>query len=396
MNAEWPAVKGPVASQPNSGPNLDEVKAFMDRHYHEPLTTGQLAEMAGLSPKYFAHLFKKTYGQSAVEYLTDLRINRAKRYLAESGARLREIALQVGYSDEFYFSHKFKKEVGVSPSDYKKQARSRVAACSPPITGHLLALDVVPAAAPLDPKWTAYYYNDYRTAIKFHLKLTEPYSHLKFDANIGMLSRIRPDAIIGTDRLSADERAKLTEIAPSLFIPESEDGWRDQLRKIAHFLNREEAAERWIQRYERQAEFVRERIGKVLGGERILVLRIYGSRLHVYWNRGLEDVLRRDLRLEAADRGGSSVRNTPITLEQLRELNPDRMLLAVCPDTASRTYWLALQHSSAWWQLKAVRKRRVYPIPSDPWFEYSAVAVSRILDEALLLFTGKSTKALPH
>jgi ABC-type Fe3+-hydroxamate transport system substrate-binding protein len=65
----------------------------------------------------------------------------------------------------------------------------------------------------------------------------------------------------------------------------------------------------------------------------------------------------------------------------------------VCPETTSRAYWLALQHSAAWRQLKAVRSRQVYLISSDPWFEYSAVAIIRMLDEALLLFTGNCPKA---
>jgi len=378
----------------NPKTNLAMIREYMDRHYNEPLSIKQLAQMANISPKYFVDLFKKTYGQSAMDYLTDLRINRAKRYLAESGERLRDIALKVGYSDEFYFSRKFKKEVGVSPSDFARNFKKRIVACSSSVTGQLLALNVMPAAAPLDPKWTPYYYNAYRTQIKFHLKLTDPYTSRPFEANLDEMVRLRPDAIIGTDRLRSSEKTKLMDMAASFFVPTENVGWRDQLRMIARFLDREDQAELWIQQYERRVQSAREQIGAVLGTDNILVLRIYGQRIHAYWNRGLEDVLHRDLKLKAAFRPERSY-NVQLTPEQLAELSPDRILLAVCPEATSRAYWLALQHTAAWRQLKAVRNRHVYLITSDPWFEYSAVAILRMLDEALLLFTGNCPNAFP-
>lgn len=383
--------KSPHTPGRNPKKKLAEIKDFMDQHYSEPLTIGQLAEMANISPKYFVDLFKKTYGQSAIEYLTNLRINRAKRYLAESEARLRDIALKVGYSDEFYFSRKFKREVGVSPSDFMKNFRKRIAACSSPVVGQLLALQVMPTAAPLDPKWTSYYYHAYRMQIQSHLKLADPYTSWKFEANLSNIVRIRPDAIIGTDQLSLSERKKLMDIAPSFFVP-TDAGWREQLRMLAHFLDREDKAELWLQQYEQKVESARNQIDRVLGRDKILVLRIYRQNIHVYWNRGLEDVLYRDLKLELSHRSGPSC-NMQLTLEQLAELSPDRIMLMVCPEASSRAYWLALQHSEEWLKLKAVRSRQVHLITSDPWFEYSATAMTRMLDETLLLFTGKCPNA---
>lgn len=366
--------------------DLNGIKEFMDQHYGESLSIAQLAQMANISPKYFVDLFKKTYGLSAMDYLTSVRINHAKRYLAESGARLRDIALKVGYKDEFYFSRKFKKEVGVSPTDFAKDARRHIAACSSSTIGQLLALDVMPVAAPLDPKWTPHYYYALRTKIRFHLHLTAPYDQVPFEVNLGKLVQARPDAIIGTDHLTSMEIAKLKEIAPSLMVS-AQDHWRDQLQQIGRFLNREDKAGQWIRRYEQRVQSAREQIGEVLGQDKILTLRIYGHGIHIYKNRGLEEVLYRDLKLESVSRFGASG-GSPLTLEQLAELAPDRILVLVCPEASSRAFWLALQHSPEWRKLAAVKNRHVYPIASDPWCEYSAVAVTRMLDEALLLFTG--------
>ncbi|MNJ30960.1 HTH-type transcriptional activator Btr [compost metagenome] len=330
-----------------------------------------------------------------MKYLSELRINQAKRYLLSAGEqlRLRDIALMVGYSDEFYFSRKFKKEVGMSPTDYIRQAKRRIAACSPEIAGLLLALDIIPTAAPLDPKWTAYYYNDYRMKITSHLQLMDPYNPHAFEANLEKLAGLRPDAIIGSEQLGRSEQGRLASIAATFFVATEHCGWREQLRALARFLELEERAEQWIKQHEQKVRAARTELERALGNDKIMVLRIYGDRIHTYWNRGIGDVLYEDLQVQPA----CPIRlfdHMELTLEQLAEINPDRLLVVVCAETASRTYWLSLQHSKEWRQLQAVKNGQVHPIPSDPWFEYSAVAINRMLDEAVLMFTGKCPKGL--
>ncbi|MEK5040048.1 ABC transporter substrate-binding protein [Sporosarcina sp. FSL K6-3457] len=202
------------------------------------------------------------------------------------------------------------------------------------------------------------------------------------------LRQARPDAIIGTDQVCPSEKKKINRIAPSFFVPAEHISWKEQLKMVARFLEREDRAEQWIERYEFKVQSAREQIGSALGDDKILVVRIHGQNIHMYWNRGLEDVLYQDLKLEAVYRG-----NEPSNIEQLTKLDPDRILLVVCPEALSRAYWLALQHSVEWRQLKAVRSRKTYHILSDPWFEYSAVSIIRMLDEALLLFTGNCPNA---
>lgn len=366
--------------------DLKEIKAFMERHYNEQLTIGQLAEMANISPKYFVDLFKRRFGQSAMGFLTDVRIMHAKRLLTESDAKLRDIAQKVGYRDEFYFSRKFKKEVGLSPSDFAKDSKRSIAVCSSSIIGHLLALQLIPEAAPLDPKWSPYYYNLYSDKIKTHLLLTDPYHKFTFEINLDKLCRARPDVIIASDQLQMRESSKLNGIAPVHNVS-SKAGWREQLMGIARFLNKEELAQLWIDHYEKNAQAGRAQAAQQLGDDRVMALRIYQTQLFVYQNRGLEEVLYDDLHLKTACERGLHG-HSPISMDELRELNPERILLAVCPEASSRKYWLSLQHSPEWRQLQAVRNGHVHPITADPWFEYSAVAIARMLDEALLLFTG--------
>ncbi|WP_342774691.1 AraC family transcriptional regulator [Paenibacillus dokdonensis] len=301
MNAIEPLHKnnGSISAGRMHKTDLQDIKAFMESHYDEPVSIGQLAKMVNISPKYFVDLFKKTFGQSAMEYLTDVRIRHAKRYLAESDERLRDIAKKVGYKDEFYFSRKFKKEVGMSPTDFAKNTTKRLAACSSPAIGHLLALNIIPEAAPLDPKWSPYYYNLYSNKIKSHLTLTNPYHKIAFDINLNKLSQARPDVIIGSDHLQIGEISRLNSIAP-VHCMSVKKGWRDQLLDIANYLDKENNARQWIRNYESKVQFARNQIENVLGDDRIMVLRIYQTQLFVYQNRGLEEVLYEDLNLQAA------------------------------------------------------------------------------------------------
>lgn len=367
---------------------LQRIKWYMDEHYPEPLTIADLARMANISPNYFVDLFKKTFGISAMDYLTQVRMNWAKRFLSESDERLKDIALKVGYTDEFYFSRKFKKEVGMSPSFFTQKYQKRVAAFTPSAWGHMLALDMTPVAAPLSPKWSPYYYNSLRLQVKTALEFVDLFKGARFETNIERLQRVRPDLIVASDHMEEPLRERLTGVAPCFFLPPDSAGWRSQLRALGRKLSREEQAEEWIKGYEKQVELAKAHIAPITGNDKVLTLRLYGQNVYKYCNWGMADVLYRDMEL-ASPWSASCPCNIPIALEQLAEVNPERIILAVCQESSTRMFWLSLQHSRIWKQLKAVQLDQVYCIPSDPWFEYSPVSVHRILNEVLLLFTGK-------
>ncbi|WJH36738.1 AraC family transcriptional regulator [Paenibacillus sp. CC-CFT747] len=103
---------------------IEFTQDYMSTHYREPLTLEGLAHMAGLSVSHYSRLFRKYIGYSPIDYLTHLRVDRAKEMLVLSDYRLKAIAGSVGYSDEFYFSRIFKKIEGMSPRDYAKRHRT--------------------------------------------------------------------------------------------------------------------------------------------------------------------------------------------------------------------------------------------------------------------------------
>lgn len=103
---------------------IELTQEYMAQHYQEQLTLDGLAQMAGLSVSHYSRLFKKYIGYSPIDYLTHLRVDRAKELLVLSDYKLKSIALSVGYTDEFYFSRIFKKVTGVSPREYVKRHRN--------------------------------------------------------------------------------------------------------------------------------------------------------------------------------------------------------------------------------------------------------------------------------
>ena len=94
---------------------------FIDSHYmDEEISLNTVANVANVSSNHFSAQFSQNMGQTFIEYLTTLRMNKAKELLRCTGMRSSEIAGEIGYKDAHYFSYLFKKTQGMTPSDYRK------------------------------------------------------------------------------------------------------------------------------------------------------------------------------------------------------------------------------------------------------------------------------------
>lgn len=99
---------------------ITDAKRFIQQHYQESLRLEDVSGVVGFNATYFSVMFKKETGQNFMDYLTELRINKAKELLCGEECSVQDVAEQVGYRDLKYFSRLFKKTTGISPSDYKK------------------------------------------------------------------------------------------------------------------------------------------------------------------------------------------------------------------------------------------------------------------------------------
>ncbi|MGD6842374.1 response regulator [Bacillus infantis] len=101
---------------------LYKAKEYIEAHYAEALTLESAAEHVDLSPFYFSKLFKDRFRMTFIDFVTDVRIRKAKHFLKEGSLSLKEICYSIGYKDPNYFSRVFKKHTGLSPTEYRKES----------------------------------------------------------------------------------------------------------------------------------------------------------------------------------------------------------------------------------------------------------------------------------
>ena len=103
---------------------IRQAKEYMEQHYTDPeLTLNDVAAYANLSPSHFSSVFSQETSQTFKEFLTGIRINKAKELLRMTAMRSADIAYQVGYNDPHYFSSVFKKNTGLSPIEFRSQVK---------------------------------------------------------------------------------------------------------------------------------------------------------------------------------------------------------------------------------------------------------------------------------
>ncbi|MDG0814709.1 response regulator transcription factor [Cohnella rhizosphaerae] len=99
-----------------------KLKAYMEGHLDEELSLVKLAEIVYLNPTYLSRLFKQQSGQGVSQYITELRLTRAKDLLRDSKLKIHEIALKVGFDSATSFGRFFKRELNRTPQEYRDEA----------------------------------------------------------------------------------------------------------------------------------------------------------------------------------------------------------------------------------------------------------------------------------
>lgn len=99
---------------------IGQIKHYIMENSHEEITLETLGRKMGLSPIYISKMFKEKLGINYIDFLTECRIEKAKKLMANPDKSIKEIAIEVGYHEPNYFSKVFKKIVQVSPKEYQK------------------------------------------------------------------------------------------------------------------------------------------------------------------------------------------------------------------------------------------------------------------------------------
>lgn len=102
-----------------------EAIAYFSEHYNQDVSIGQYAKAHHISTNHFIRSMKQYTGMTPKQYVASLRLANAQILLESSGYTIQEIADFVGYGDPLYFGRLFKRELGMTPSQYRKQYQAR-------------------------------------------------------------------------------------------------------------------------------------------------------------------------------------------------------------------------------------------------------------------------------
>ncbi|NLK27172.1 MAG: helix-turn-helix transcriptional regulator [Clostridiales bacterium] len=101
---------------------VDRIKNYLNENYEQKISLEQIAHNMYLSPVYISKLFKEETGESPINYLIRIRLERASKILLQGNSgSIKSIAYQVGYHDVYHFSKLFKKYYGMSPLHFREK-----------------------------------------------------------------------------------------------------------------------------------------------------------------------------------------------------------------------------------------------------------------------------------
>ncbi len=103
--------------------DIRRILAYLETHEGEAITVESLSRRFGIGPRTLFRLFRRHLNQSPIDCLIALRMKRARRLLLEESWQIKEIAWTVGYRNALYFSHEFRRIVGMSPREFRERHR---------------------------------------------------------------------------------------------------------------------------------------------------------------------------------------------------------------------------------------------------------------------------------
>lgn len=100
---------------------VEKIIQYMHQNINSKITLPELSKLVHMAPAYMSRTFKETTGYTIIEYFNKLKIDKSKELLIEGNKKVKEVAQELGFADEFYFSRMFKRAEGITPSEYNSR-----------------------------------------------------------------------------------------------------------------------------------------------------------------------------------------------------------------------------------------------------------------------------------
>lgn len=357
------------------GRTIDELHADI----RKSVSVKQLAEKANIGIRQYSYLFKELTGQSPMDYITELRMNEAKKQLLVSNDHLNTIARNAGFQDVYYFSRRFKQVVGLAPKHFAAKRRRELRVVALYYAGILMSMGVKPVGANLT--WWG--------GSDFLKDKEEGVVDVGAAPSLETIARLEPDLILMNDSHSKDY-GQFSKIAPSVVIPY--DGKRnvyEDIRLVGNLIDNPQAAEQFIARYERKATVSRAKIaaaGIAKDDQTATIIRVEGggSQFSVFGdNYGRSGwAIYRGLGLGA-----------PIKVRQLIESGAQivqNMPIAMLPEYAEASDYLfvinegegieGISDRDIWKRLAPVNNNRVFELNKERFSYFDPISLEAQLD----------------
>ncbi|WP_307205874.1 AraC family transcriptional regulator [Paenibacillus harenae] len=366
---------------------LKQTIHYMHSHYREEIRVDKLAEIAELHPTYYSQLFKRRLGKTPVSFLTHLRVNKAKEMMLQTDKTIRDIASDVGYGDEFYFSRRFKETSGYSPTLFMQKKDFRIVSLSYPYTDHLHTLGIQPCAAQ---------YQGILPHVSQAMVLPRHRSEL-WEISREAFMNVKPDLILCKDNVYQKALENINDIAPIVSIPWSTKDIYSHLFEIAELVHRTEEANKWLERYEDKSEQLRLQVQRELGGATVAVCSARAMGLRMYGARNIGHVFYRSLKLkppvriqEQLDRypAGMGFNWTAIDPHEIEHYEADYLFVAVETSDDRKRVRQWMRSDPGWMKHSAVRSGNVFIVDWEQWIVYAPQMVERQLEQAACLLAG--------
>ncbi|UKS27054.1 AraC family transcriptional regulator [Paenibacillus sp. HWE-109] len=327
--------------------------AYMNENFMKDTRIGELARIAGYSTNHFIRTFKDQMNMTPTEYVLKQRMAKAKQLLFSS-EKMKEVAQQVGYKDEHYFSRVFKKAEGTAPTLYLKDQSRRIATLYYGIDDYLLTLGLKPVAALSYVERVSHTYPvDSLTAFNKDVVRLD-----SMKLNYNKLIQTKPDLILTSDRLEENEALK--HIAPTAVLKHSNDS-STMLAYIAGILGREQQAAVWLDSYAERKQAIQKKIKEKWGKQTAYCIRVSPTFYRIYGiDNQIGSLLYEDAGLTLPSAISAQEWAIDIQLQDLNGYNADHIFLMTDPTEASRQRLHRLLESEEWRSLDAVRNHQVY------------------------------------
>jgi iron complex transport system substrate-binding protein len=254
-------------------------------------------------------------------------------------------------------------------------------------TSALLALGIQPVGAPKFEVAPDYYLSNYATPVNIVGD---------YPPNYEAILELKPDLIVASGYIDQEVYEQLAKVAPTATFEWMGTDIYDQFTQVAEIVGKQDEAAEWIKQHqERALEAKNQLTQEVNADETLSILWIMEDTFHVVGNRNLGHVLYKLLGIKPAapiqqlidDNNGDLVYTDPLSLEVLPEYDADRIIVMVSDVNAgAEDNYKAMQQSSLWKNLKAVKNNQVYEVPYDKWWSYTIFSADGLLEDAVKLF----------